>query len=139
MAKISYTTGDFEDKLERLGSRESIRRIVEAGSAAAVEKLKESTSEHRHVVTGELRESISAGPLHEDLGSAWQFVYPGGLREDNDKNLAMIASVINYGYGGRKTAKTGDKFITGHKKTLDEAVGAAMRAEAERIKNEIMR
>jgi len=138
MAKIEFSDGDFGLKLEQLGSRENLRRILQAGSAAAVEDLKRSTAEHRHVVTGQMMAAIGPGPIHEDLGRAWQYVYPGGDSEQ-DKDLAVIAYVINYGRGGRKTAKTGDKFLTGHQKTLDDAVGAAMAAEAERIKNDIMR
>ena len=136
MAKLEYDLSDIGDKLGALGSRENIRRIVEAGSKAAVMALQKRTQEKRHVVTGEMEKSISAGPLHEDLGSAWQYVYPGdGGRDEN----TVKAFVINYGRGGRRTAKTGDKFITGNKKQLDEAVKAAMAAEADRILNETMR
>lgn len=136
MAKVTYDLSGIEDKLGALGSRENIRRIVEAGSKAAVMALQKRTQEKRHVVTGEMERSITAKELHEDLGSAWQYVYPGeGGRDEN----TVKAFVINYGRGGRRTAKTGDKFITGGTKQLDEAVKAAMAAEADRILNETMR
>jgi len=138
MAKVEFDMGIFGEQLEQLGSRENLRRILQAGSAAAVEDLKKSTAEHRHVVTGEMMAAIGPGPVHEDLGRAWQYVYPGG-GSGQDKDLAVIAYVINYGYGGKRTKKTGDRFLTGHQDTLDEAVGRAMEAEAERIKNDIMR
>ncbi len=50
---------------------------------------------------------------------------------------AKKAFVINYGYGGRKTKRTGDKFITGQKQTLSAAVGKAMQAESDRTVAEL--
>lgn len=143
MAKINFDMGGFDEKLAKLGSRESLRAILEAGSKAAVDQLKERTQEKRHVVTGEMMGAINAGPVHEDLGKAWQYVYPSG-DGDHGQDLAKVAYVINYGRGGNPTRKktqnkTGDHFLTGNKKTLEQAVGEAMRAEAERIQNEIMR
>jgi hypothetical protein len=136
MSKFVYDTSGLEDKLGAMASRENIRRIVEAGSKAAILALQERTQEKRHVYTGEMERSITAKELHEDLGSAWQYVYPGAGGQDRD---TVKAYVINYGRGGKRTAKTGDKFITGNKKQLDEAVKAAMAAEADRILNETMR
>lgn len=138
MAKLTYNVGDFGEKLEQLSSRETLRRIVAAGSAEAVKIDVERTIAAGHVITGKLKESIKPGTIHEDLNEAWQYVYPQGYG-NNGEDMAKIAFVINYGYGGRKTAKTGDRFITGKSKQFDEAVGNAMEAEAERIKNEIMR
>ena len=128
----------LEGQLEQLMSRENSRRIVEAGSAAAVRVLQEKTGEKGHIVTGEMQAAFAPGRYHEDIGQCWQDVYPQG-NDSRGIDNAKKAYVINYGYGKRKTKKTGDKFITGSKKTLEEAVGAAMRAEAERIQNEIMR
>lgn len=136
MAKLEFDLGDIGEKLGSLGSRENIRRIVEAGSRAAVMELQRRTQEKRHVITGEMEKSISPGKLHEDLGSAWQYVYPGAGGQDKD---TVKAFVINYGRGGKRTAKTGDKFLTGNKKQLEEVVGAAMAAEADRILNDTMR
>ena len=138
MAKIQYDVDDFGERLEALGRRENIRRILEAGSAEAVKIEQERTVAAGHVITGKLKEGISAGPVHEDLGSAWQYVYPSGY-DDRGQSLTVVAYVINYGARGQKTAKTGDKFLTGKKKQMEDAVHAAMEAEAERIKNEIMR
>ena len=135
---IEYSAGDFGKELDQLMSRENIRRIVEAGSAAAVKFEQEQTRAAGHVITGQMKESISAGPYHEDLNTAWQYVYPGGTG-DHGQDLTVAAYVINYGYGGKRTAKTGDKFITGNRKQLEDAVHEAMAAEADRIRNEIMR
>lgn len=128
----------FEAQLDQLGGREAARRIVEAGSAAAVKVLQERTSEAHHIMTGQMKAAFAPGKYHEDIDRCWQDVYPQGTDARGIDN-AKKAFVINYGYGGRKTAKTGDKFITGKTKTLEEAVSAAMQAEAERIKQEIMR
>ena len=138
MAKIEYNAGDFGRELDQLMSRENIRRIVEAGSAAAVKYEQAQTQAAGHVITGQMKESISAGPYHEDLNAAWQYVYPGG-EGDHGQDLTVVAYVINYGYGGKKTKKTGDKFITGNRKQLEDVVHEAMAAEADRIRNEIMR
>jgi hypothetical protein len=138
MAKIEFIMDDFGEKLEQLAARETLAKIVEAGSAAAVKVLQGRTESHHHVVTGQMKAGVKAGKLYEDLNSAWQYVYPQGTNSEG-KDLAKIAHVINYGYGGRKTAKTGDKFLTGKKPELEEAVQTAMMAEADRIKNEIMR
>ena len=135
---IEYSAGDFGKELDALMSRENIRRIVEAGSAAAVKFEQEQTRAAGHVITGQMKESISAGPYHEDLNTAWQYVYPSGTG-DHGQDLTVVAYVINYGYGGKRTAKTGDKFITGNRKQLEDAVHEAMAAEADRIRNEIMR
>ena len=131
----------FEAQLDQLGGREAARRIVEAGSAAAVKVLKERTREKGHVSTGSnahMVEAFAPGKYHEDVDKCWQDVYPQG-QDSRGVYQSKKAFVINYGYGGNRTKKTGDKFITGQKKTLEEAVSAAMQAEAERIKNEIMR
>jgi len=140
MAKIQFSDGDFGVKLERLASRDNIRRILEAGSAAAIKEEQRRTEAAGHVRPGggHLLRGISAGPIHEDLDKAWQYVYPMGENE-HGQDLTVIAYVINYGYGGKRTAKTGDKFLTGKKDEMTDAVRAAMSAEAERIKNEIMR
>ena len=128
----------IDASLEQLGSRENAKRIVEAGCAAAVEELQRRTDEAHHIVTGDMQRSFAPGIYHEDIDKCWQDVYPQG-NDSRGKSNAKKAFVINYGRGKKRTAKTGDKFITGKQKTLQEAVGAAMRAEAERIKNEIMR
>lgn len=128
----------IDASLEQLGSRENAKRIVQAGSAAAVAEMQKRTAEYRHILTGEMKAAFAPGIYHEDIDKCWQDVYPQGTDSRGVSN-AKKAFVTNYGRGKKRTAKTGDKFITGKTKTLQEAVGAAMRAEAERIKNEIMR
>ena len=138
MKLIVGDIAEFETQLDRLGGREAARRIVEAGSAAAIKELQGRTEAAHHVMTGEMERAFAPGLYHEDIDRCWQDVYPQGTDRRGVDN-AKKAFVINYGYGGRKTKKTGDKFITGKTKTLEEAVGNAMRAEAERIREEIMR
>ena len=140
---IEYNAGDFGKELDALMSRENIRRIVEAGSAAAVKFEQEQTEAKGHVINRGLKEGISAGPYHEDLNTAWQYVYPSGTG-DHGQDLTVVAYVINYGIGNKITKrgtpnKTGDHFITGNRKQLEDVVHEAMAAEADRIRNEIMR
>lgn len=128
----------IEVSLEQLGDRKNMRRIVEAGSAAAVKELQSRTSAAHHIMTGQMQAAFAPGLYHEDIDACWQDVYPQGYDSRGVEN-AKKAFITNYGRGGKRTAKTGDKFITGKTKTLEDAVSAAMQAEAERIKNEIMR
>ena len=81
-------------------------------------------------------QGVAPGRYHEDLGSGWVEVYPQGEDSRGISN-ATKAFVINYGYGGRRTQKTGDKFITGQKNTMSDAVAAAMQREADRIIQEM--
>ena len=131
------TTGieGLEAQLDRLASREARRKIVEAGSAALIGKLQERTDAAHHILSGEMREAFAPDIYHEDVDECWQDVYPQGYDSRGISN-AKKAFVTNYGRGKRKTAKTGDKFITGKTKDLEEAVADAMRAEAARVLNE---
>ena len=138
MAKVSFSGFDqVENQLESLG-RDAVRRIVEAGAAALVTATQESIGSHHHVATGSMARSVKAGKYHEELNSGWIEVYPQG-EDSRGISQAKKAFVINYGYGGRKTQKTGDKFITGgkDKKQREQAAEAAMLAESERIINEL--
>jgi len=136
MARLQVNGIDgMEAQLERIGGRESARRIVAAGAEACAKALEDRTNQYRHVLTGEMMTSIRPGKYHEDIDVCWQDVYPQGNDARGISN-ARKAFVINYGYGGKRTAKTGDKFITGKKQTLEQVVGAAMKAEADRILQE---
>ena len=103
-----------------------------AGAEACIEETKKNVQQYRHVVTGSMMEGVAAGKYHEDIGSGWVEVYPQGEDSRGISN-AKKAFVINYGYGQRKTAKTGDKFITGQTKTMQDVVAAAMRKKSDEI------
>ena len=136
MAKIEYSGfDDLERGLERLG-REGIKRVVMAGADAAIKEIQSRTESYRHVVHGEMLKAVSAGVYHEDLNSAWVDVYPQGEDRRGVSN-AKKAFVINFGYGKRRTDKTGDHFITGQKQTMTAAVLKAMQAESDRIVREM--
>ena len=136
MARISTEGFEQIDQMMSKLGREGIRRVVMAGAEACVEEMKRDTEEYRHIMTGDMRDSVAPGKYHEDLNSAWVEVYPQGYDGRGISN-AKKAFVINYGYGGRKTAKTGDKFITGQKNTMQEVVTRAMQAESDRIIQEL--
>lgn len=144
MARSSYSGFEMiENQLGKL-ERESVRRIVEAGAEACAEKLKEDTSKYKHVgVTGSMQQNVRPGQYREFLGGGAMEVYP----QDNDArgvSNAVKAYVINHGIGANPTKrsrkkqanKTGDKFITGNKKTTEEVVRRAMQAENDRILSE---
>lgn len=136
MARLSVQGFDFIDnQLTKLSGRDCARRIVQAGADACSAELEDRTNQYHHVVTGNMVQSIRPGRYHEDIDVCWQDVYPQGDDSRGVSN-AKKAFVINYGYGSHRTAKTGDKFITGKKKTLEQIVGKAMKAEADRILNE---
>ena len=136
MARCEFTGPDeMAAKLETLG-RDGIRRLVTAGAEACKKEMQLLTDQYRHVVTGSMMRGIAAGKYHEDLNSAWCEVYPQGTDSRGVSN-AKKAFVINYGYGKRKTAKTGDKFITGKNSTMKRVVAEAMTAENDRIIREM--
>ena len=132
MARCEYDGFERIDGVLTRLSRDAIREVVMAGAAACVEETKKNVQEYRHVVTGSMMEGVQAGKYHEDLGSGWVEVYPKGDDSRGVSN-AKKAFVINYGYGKRKTAKTGDKFITGQTKTMENIVAKAMQAKSDEI------
>ena len=132
MARCEYDGIERIDGVLTRLSRDSIRQVVMAGAEACVEQTKIATAEYRHIVTGNMQQSVAPGKYHEDYGSGWVEVYPQGYDGRGIDN-AKKAFVINYGYGGRRTEKTGDRFITGEKTTMQEVVSRAMQAESDRI------
>jgi len=132
MARIEYDGFErIEGVLTRL-SRDAIREVVMAGAEACVEETRKNIQQYRHVVTGSMMEGVAPGKYHEDIGSGWVEVYPQGDDHRGISN-AKKAFVINYGYGKRRTKRTGDKFITGEKKTMNEIVAKAMQAKSDEI------
>ena len=136
MAKMTYTGFEIiENQLAKL-DRGTIRRLVEAGANALIEGTRESIRSHHHIATGSMMANVKAGQYHETLDGGWMEVYPQDTDGRGVSN-AKKAFVINYGYGKRKTAKTGDKFITGQKGRMETAAAEAMEKENERILNEV--
>lgn len=132
MAKLEYKGFEvLQNQIAQL-SRTTIRRLVEAGANALIESTQESIESYHHVVTGTMKTSVKAGKYHETLGGGWMDVYPQG-DDPRGVSQAKKAFVINYGYGGRKTAKTGDKFITGQRRQRASAINLAMEMENEKI------
>ena len=136
MAKMTYSGFEnVERQLEKLG-RETVKRLVNAGAKALEETTQELTQQYHHVgKTGSMKDSVKPGQYHETLDGGWQEVYPQG-NDPRGVSNTVKAFVINYGYGGKRTEKTGDKFITGNKRKRQEAVTAAMEAENKKIINE---
>lgn len=135
MAKQSFTGFEIVERQMAKLSRGTVKRLVEAGAKALVESTRESVKTHYHIVTGSMEQSVKPGQYHETLDGGWMEVYPQG-EDSRGVSNAKKAFVINYGYGGKKTAKTGDKFITGNKRKRQSAVAAAMEKENQKIINE---
>ena len=135
MARCQYDAGDLDSRLTALG-RDAVRQIVMAGAEACVEETRKEIDRYRHVMTGSMMANVAPGKYHEDLGSGWVEVYPQG---DDSRGIsnAKKAFVINYGRGGKRTQKTGDKFITGHKATMSEVVSKAMQAESDLLAQQL--
>ena len=132
MARCEYDGFERIDGVLTRLSRDAIREVVMAGAAACIEETKKNVQQYRHIVTGSMMEGVAAGKYHEDIGGGWVEVYPQGEDSRGISN-AKKAFVINYGYGKRRTAKTGDKFITGHTQTMQDVVAAAMRKKSDEI------
>lgn len=118
-------------RAEGMGIRNAVKRIVTAGAEADAADLKKLTRESHHVLTGSMVENIRGGTYRETAGGGEINVYPQG-EDSHGVSNAMKAFVINYGLGGRKKGKMGDKFITKNFKKTEAIVSAAMAAEAEK-------
>lgn len=126
----------IDERLSKMG-RPVIRRIVEAGAKADVEEWRKSIRQAGHVRTGDMLESVEPSNYVEILGGGLQDAFPVDYDRKGVRN-ATKAYVINYGRG-KRTAKMGDKFITGRQQQFEEAVDRAMQAESDRIIDEINR
>lgn len=127
MAKVFSSGLELaEAQLDRLG-RGGIRRIVEAGSAAAQAVMQRATKEAGHVRTGGLMRSINPGKYYEGLNSGAQYVEFQGVNP-NGLPYHDLAYIIDNGRGSR-----GDRFITSRERESEEAAAAAMQAESDRL------
>ena len=132
MAKLTFDGGtDFDTNLDKLG-RDGIRAIVMAGAEGCAKEMSAGIRQYRHVRTGSMAQNVRPGNYHEDPEASWCEVYPQGSDARGVSN-AKKAFVINYGYGKRRTDKTGDKFITGNKKKYEASVAKAMQDESDRV------
>lgn len=121
-------------------SRDTIQRIITAGTKVLVEETKRDIQSRHHIVTGSMQEKVRPSEYHETLDGAWQTVYPQGMDARGVKN-AMKAFVTNYGKRAararpvRGTRKSGDKFLTGkrYRERREKAALEAMQAENEKI------
>ena len=125
MAKLTFDGGtDFDTNLDKLG-RDGIRAIVMAGAEGCAKEMSAGIRQYRHVRTGSMAQNVRPGNYHEDPEASWCEVYPQG-EDSRGVSNAKKAFVINYGYGKRRTEKTGDKFITGKKNKYEASVAKAM-------------
>lgn len=132
MARCSYNGFEIlENDLSRM-SRESVKRIVTAGAQKAVDRMRQNTEKAGHVRSGDMLQSIAMTEYQDWMGGGKREVYPLGTDHRGVRN-ATKAYVLNYGRGKRR----GDKFITGNESADESEIRAAMRAESDRIIDEI--
>lgn len=127
----------LNEQFEKMLNRGNVRRIVEAGARKDAEEWRRNITAAGHVRTGSMLANVRPAQYHEFLGGGEMSVYPQG---DDGKGVgnALKAFVINYGRKKkRRTARMGDKFITGKLAQSEAAVQAAMQAEGDRILDEI--
>lgn len=130
MAKLeAIAVTGMEDQLEKLGNgmRAAIRDAVMAGAQVYAQELQGAIRDRRHVETGAMLQSVAPGPYHETLGGGEVYIYPQGTDNRGVRN-AMKAYVISRGYGGKRTAKTGDKFVAEVERVSETQVQAAIQA-----------
>lgn len=138
MAKLDYSGGEgFEANLDKL-DREGRKRIVMAGAKECTKDMQKAIGTYHHVRTGNMMANVRPGIYHEDIDEAWVEVYPQG-EDSRGVNNAKKAFVINYGYGKRRTKKTGDKFITKSEKQFRAGVQKSMQDESSRLIAEIFK
>lgn len=123
---VAASALDLEaEKLEKLG-RVGIRRVVEAGSAAATQRMQFAIKSADHVRNGNLLRSVGPTKLYESLDGAHQFVDQQGIAPSRDITEHDIAWRIDNGPGG-------DGFLTKAWDDIWKAGEDGMRAEADRI------
>lgn len=132
--------GGFELVSKQLAQldRGTTRRLVEAGVAALVEETRKAIENNHHIVTGSMKAGIAPTRYHETLEGGWIDVYPQGEDAKGVSN-ARKAYIINYGRNKKRSAKMGDKFLTGSasRRKRQNAVELAMQKENEKILKEI--
>ncbi len=139
MARMTIDGFDaIEAQLGKLMDRGNVRRIVEAGARKDVEEMRASITAAGHVRTGSMLRAVRPAQYHETLGGGSVSVYPQG---DDGKGAgnALKAFVINYGRGGRRSRRMGDRFITRQMPQTEAVVQRAMQEESDRILDEINR
>ena len=137
MARMEYNGFELLDNQLMKLSRETVKRLVNAGATSLVAGVQESIRAHNHIgETKSMIENVGPGEYHETLDGGWQDVYPQGDDPHGVRN-ATKAYVINYGRGKKTKGwkKMGDKFITGSgaRRKFESAVEAAMKKENEKI------
>ena len=138
MARFEYSGGEeFEAALEKL-DRDGRKNIVMAGAEVCAQDMQNAIGNAHHVRTGSMMQNVRPGIYHDDPDSSYVEVYPQG-NDSRGVDNAMKAFVINYGYGKRRTKKTGDKFITKNEKQFRATVERAMQDASDRMIAELFK
>lgn len=138
VARFTYDEGTVSaEGLGALG-RDAIRRVVEAGADAAVERMR-ARIVSMHPGEGYMERSVAKTEYRETLGGGHISVYPQGPDARGTDNTVK-AFVVNYGRGRKKNrdgsrSKMGDHFID-RDPDVERIVQEAMEREAERAMSE---
>lgn len=108
------------------------REILEAGAEVYKEEWKNSIKSHYHVRTGSMVNAVAATDLKRTADGYTISIYPTGSDSHGVSN-ATKAYVINYGRGGKRTPKTGDKFVSIAEQAAVDKANAAMSAKLNEI------
>lgn len=131
MAKFSYKgVEELEIQLGKIGPP-IIKRIVMAGGAAEVARMKENIQNRQHIRTGEMMRETGMSDYIETLNGGSVEVYPLGTDSRGQRN-ATKAYVINYGIRGNRHPHSADHFITGDR-MAERIVEEAMQKEKDRL------
>ena len=122
-----------EAQLGGLTDRGKIKQIVLAGAEAATAEWKGLIGRAGHIRSGGMRDAVSPGEYVETMGGGKAVVYPRGNAPGRRISQTAKAYIINYGRGGRKSERMGDKFITSADEEMEAKVVEAMRDKAREI------
>ncbi len=132
MARFSYDGFKAAENVLGRMTRQGVRRLLEKGGEVAVGWWTRNIEDKRHSRTGEMLRSVGTTAFRENLDGGSIEVYPLETDSKGARN-ATKAYVTNYGHGGERGPKSGDRFITGNTKAAERVVYAAMEEEHLRI------
>lgn len=139
MAQFTFDGVDqLSAQLGKLADRGMIRRIVEAGGSAAVDRMRHNITEKRHIKTRDMLESVGMTDYRETLNGGTVFVYPLGDDRRGQRN-ATKAFVINYGLRSQRNHPRSRDYFISKDAEVDRIVQEAMAREAEKIVEEVNR
>lgn len=122
-----FHTNEIES-LEPSTMREVIKKCLWAGAKVVEKEMQNTIEAHHHVVNSYMKDSVSQGEIHEELGGAYVDVYPQGTDPRGVSN-EMKNKIIILGYYSRITGRSmrkQDSYITKMRSKVAPKVLAVM-------------